>query len=675
MIAEIARTLGSIELDEEGLRQTNKHICVVEAGTGTGKTIAYLIAALTVAKSLNKKVVLSTATIALQEQVVNKDLPELMRACELDLQFVLAKGRGRYLCLSKLDRLLHQDSGGQLIPFYEDDNGVIDQSDMRLYETMMSHLTEGTWDGDKDNWEAEFDTQTWQRVITDHRQCTGRKCAYIRQCAFFKARDALDNADCVVANHDLVLADLALGGGAILPAPEQSIYIFDEGHHLPDKAVNHFSCHFRFRSAIRWLGQAESQWPDHLATLSEASYLQKLAEPLGDYFAQARAQLESTLPLVEVLAEDADFSDKTPRKRFIKGEVPPELEQAAKAIHEAWQDVVVLLEKVERELASLSERESPLAPAVDIETVHAAAASWLGRSEAALALWQNYISTRFDLNSPTARWITVIQVAEPYDYELVASPVLAAVPLQQDLWRRCCGAVVTSATITALGSFDRFKLRAGTDEHCHYAVVPSPFDYFSNALLLVPSDAVEANESERHSHYLIDTLPKIVDAQAGTLVLFASRKQMEQVYAALPASLRQRILIQGAESKQRLIANHRSRIDSSEGSVLFGLASFAEGIDLPGRYCDHVIIAKIPFAVPTDPLESALTEWIEQRGGNAFMEITVPDAAIRLVQASGRLLRTETDTGKITILDKRLLTKRYGKAILAALPPFKLDFS
>lgn len=156
-------------------------------------------------------------------------------------------------------------------------------------------------------------------------------------------------------------------------------------------------------------------------------------------------------------------------------------------------------------------------------------------------------------------------------------------------------------------------------------------------------------------------------------MLFSSRKQMQEVQSLLPAQWQQKLLVQGDESKQRILEKHRQRIDAGQGSVLFGLASFAEGLDLPGAYCQHVVIAKIPFAVPDDPIEAAMAEWIEHQGGNAFMQIAVPDAAIKLVQACGRLLRTESDRGQVTLLDRRIVSKRYGKAILNSLPPFKRD--
>ncbi len=213
-------------------------------------------------------------------------------------------------------------------------------------------------------------------------------------------------------------------------------------------------------------------------------------------------------------------------------------------------------------------------------------------------------------------------------------------------------------------------MRMGTPEDSNYQVVPSPFNY-DNALLQVPRDAGDAGDPQSHTLSLIEKLPSVLDKNLGSLVLFSSRRQMLEVYENLPAEWRQRILVQDDRPKQETLREHRLRIDDGVGSVIFGLASFAEGVDLPGEYCQHVVIAKIPFSVPNDPIEEALAEWIKDRGGNPFMEIAVPDASLKLIQACGRLIRTEKDSGTITIMDNRLVTKRYGSAILDSLPPFK----
>lgn len=673
MIAEIAKTLGSVPPDGEA--GEGSHLCVIEAGTGTGKTVAYLLATLPIAKALDKRVVLATATIALQEQVVIKDLPDVMHHSGFDFDFCLAKGRGRYLCLAKLDRILSSDDNSQLIPVYEDESGAIDEKDAALYKTMMSELSQGKWDGDRDNWQDEIEVTSWQRVTTDHRQCSGRRCSHVRNCAFFKSRDALAEADCIVANHDLVLADLALGGGAILPAPEDTIYIFDEGHHLPDKALHHFSSHIRYRATMRWLGQSEGQWQNLIKPLEKASYFSELAQPLEPALNILRKKLEDNLYVLHDIAADVDKTQKTPRHRFENGVAPHSLELVARGLRDGFAELSRLLEKLYDELTIMIEEDYPSVPKIDLENLYPVIGSWLARAEASYTLWTQYADTKVDESWPFARWISIIEFNDVVDYELVASPILASRTLAKDLWSRCFGAVVTSATLTALNSFDRFKYRAGTYDDSVYATVPSPFDYQNNATLSVPKDAVEANNPTLHTESVVALIPEIVDIAKGSLVLFSSRRQMLDVFDELPHRYRDKILVQGVESKQSLIKQHKLRIDNGNGSIIFGLASFAEGVDLPGDYCTHVIIAKIPFAVPDDPLEAALCEWIEARGGNSFMQVSVPDASMRLIQSCGRLLRTEKDIGKISILDKRLITKRYGKPLLDALPPFARDFS
>lgn len=674
MIAEIARTLGNIRPGDNDDDDVSAPICVIEAGTGTGKTVAYLLATLPIAKALDKRVVLATATIALQEQVVLKDLPEVVRHSGYDFDFCLAKGRGRYLCLAKLDKILSSDDGSQLIPVYEDEDAIINEQDASLYNDMMLRLSDGKWDGDRDSWESELAPEAWQRVTTDHRQCTGRKCSHVRNCSFFKARDALNDADCIVANHDMVLADLALGGGAILPAPEETIYIFDEGHHLPDKALNHFASHTRYKSTIRWLGQSEGQWPNMVEPLSKATYFSELAQPLEGQLKAVRTVLESNLHQLQELTLSVDRSQQTPRIRFEKGVAPKIMEIVAQQLRDQFAQLCDSLGKLYDELNVLIEEDYAIVPKVDLENVYSIVGAWLGRAEGNLELWRLYCDTKMNETWPLARWVTLLEYNDIVDYEIVASPILASKALAKDLWSRCSGAVVTSATLTALNSFERFKYRAGTYNDSHYAVVPSPFDFERNGVIRIPQDAVEANDTVAHTDSIISLLPDIIDPHKGSLVLFSSRRQMSDVYDQLPAELRQLILMQGVESKQALVREHKSRIDAQQGSVIFGLASFAEGVDLPGNYCIHVVIAKLPFSVPDDPLEAALSEWIEARGGNAFMEISVPDASMRLIQACGRLLRTETDSGTVTILDKRLLTKRYGKALLNSLPPFKREF-
>ena len=274
-----------------------------------------------------------------------------------------------------------------------------------------------------------------------------------------------------------------------------------------------------------------------------------------------------------------------------------------------------------------------------------------------------------------ARWLTLAESGSLFDIEVNASPILAAEMLRRNLWNVAYGVLVTSATLTALGTFDRFRMRAGLPKAAVTAVVPSPFHHADAGVLRVPDLKADPRDATAHTAAIIRELPALVEGSRGTLVLFSSRKQMQDVFDGLERDWRKQVFIQGNLSKQETLNKHKARVDGGDSSVLFGLASFAEGVDLPGAYCEHVVIAKIPFSVPDDPVEAALAEWIEARGGNPFMEISVPDASLKLVQACGRLLRTEQDRGTITLLDRRLVTQRYGKAILNALPPFRREIS
>lgn len=683
MIAEIARTLGSVRTNDEGGREGDAPICVIEAGTGTGKTIAYTLAVLPIAKALGKKVVLATATVALQEQVVLRDLPDILKHSGLQFSSVLAKGRGRYVCISKLDVWLasgsQQQAGFEFLA--EDGAGSAAQRAVALpvYQSMLEALADGSWDGDRDNWKTELGEDLWQPLTTDRNQCTGRRCAFISQCSFFKARENLLNADCIVTNHDLVLADLALGGGAILPPPGDTIYVFDEAHHLPERALNHFSYSARHFGALRTLEQMAKQAGEMAnllfklpAAMRELEQVPSIVEEIRRYLALLQPQLEA---ITSGLLTQPREGDELPYHRFDNGVIPDALRDGAVEITARYAHALDVIERAHKVLSdTLDDDDKPL-PQSDLESCFALVGQWQARLDAYWALWSHYAQRDEADRMPKARWIQLVEAGGFIDYELHCSPILGAEQLRMHLWSRCFAAVLTSATLTALGKFDRFRQRSGVPFDANFQVVPSPFDYANAALLRVPKMAGDPSDPRRHTEAIIDVLPGLLGEHQGTLVLFASRKQMRDVYFALPDLWRRRTLMQGDRSKHELLGAHRKAIDAGEPSVIFGLASFAEGIDLPGKLCSHVIIAKIPFAVPDDPIESALAEWITGRGGNPFMEIAVPDAALKLVQASGRLIRTESDHGTISLLDRRIVEKRYGRALLDSLPPFRREIA
>lgn len=663
MIAEIAKSLAAVHEDEKGARDNNAGIAVVEAGTGTGKTLAYLIAALPIAIEKEKKLLISTATVALQEQILDKDLPNLKKSISLPFNYALAKGRGRYLCLLKLDKSLQHLSG--LLSTVDLFEQTPEEKDRELYEKLLQNFASGKWDGDRDRLTDEIDDSQWTHVTATHRECSNRRCPHFQSCAFYKARSAMEEADVIVANHDLVLADLSLGGGAVLPAPDKTIYVFDEGHHLAEKALNHFRFEVGVRGQRQWLQQLEKGIEQFVA---DAGLPVSMMHSLTEAPQNIRDILQSIallMPLLQDLLGDAE------RLRFEQGVMPENLRQLLANMRIPLQPLLLCLDKLNDSL------QKSLDPKNDGEFTREVAENWqtpmgimLARAEQLSEALSWLCAAEGEGELPVARWISKLPFGDAWDIRLSASPIAVADQLRKNLWWRCYGAVVTSATLTALNSFGKLSWESGLPDWANYQRVVSPFNY-PELGEIQPVSLASDPKSDQFQFDVEDWLRTNVDTNKGTLVLFSSRAQLEATRDAFISNWYDQLLCQGFLPKAEIVRRHKERVDKGEGSIIFGLASFAEGIDLPGNYVTHVVIVKIPFAVPDDPIQAAISEWMESRGRNPFMELTLPAASIRLVQACGRLIRTETDTGRISILDKRLLSQRYGKLLLDSLPPFK----
>ena len=699
MIADIARVLGDIAINEEGDREPGPNTCVIEAGTGTGKTIAYILAGLPLAKAHDKTLIISTATVALQEQIMYLDLPDIRRHADLNVTFALAKGRRRYLCLSRLEMVLQQ-SDNKTLAFFDDE--IQGDMDRQLFRQMQDLRNRGGWNGDRDDWPDEIPDQTWASISTDHVRCTGRQCSHYANCIFYRAREQIHRVDCIITNHDLVLADLMMGGGAVLPAPEDAIYIFDEGHHLPDKATSHFSEALSVRSTQQWLQQITP-------TLQMIN-----AEFTGLISDQERNQveirvtdlvssLETTMTLATSLKATTSPGDRETTCRFPMGVVPEELKEHALGLERQFTECHRIISDLEGRLQNHLEMTDS-STEENIEQCLPVVSGMKERLASSIRVWFLYRnsdseslqpdsktlmaesdkdndSQQPDVNShrqpPYARWIEFVSedasTGNQSEVQLHASPISVSDKLQDLLWSRCFGVVVTSATLSVAGDFSRFQTRSGIDEVNQFTTLPSPFNFQKQGLLRIPSMDADPGEPESHTQAVTTLLPQFLAEENAALVLFTSWRQMLEVAKGLDSSFSERVLRQGLLTRSEIIRVHRERIDAGQKSCIFGLSSFAEGIDLPGHYCEHVVISKIPFSVPNDPVGATMEEWIKARGGNAFREIMIPDAALRMVQACGRLLRTETDTGTVTILDRRLVTRHYGNLLQRALPPFRKE--
>ena len=674
MIAEIARTLAGVERDGAGLRVVDPerpHVCVIEAGTGTGKTVAYGLAAIPVAQARELKLVIATATVALQDQLVARDLPDLADHAGLRFSYALAKGRGRYVCPARLDRHLADDTAavpGEL--FAAEPVGVAARA---LYRDMFDDLSRHTWDGDRESWRRAVEDSVWSAATVDHRSCSGPRCSFFRDCPYYQARERVQQADVIVANHDLVLSDLALGGGVVLPAPTESIYIFDEGHHLADKALGHLRRFTRALSGVqtldaldRLLGSLAQRSSRERLLVDAAQRVAAASEPLRQLLRRA-LELADALPGLEA---PSGRSGSRPLHRFPLGVIGDDLVELAGELASGHREIAMALDQVRERVSSMLE---------DAEEERSEMQAWseglaqhAGRIDGATALWED-----FSVRAPTdgtdvhARWVARVEHETSFDVEFQSSPLQAGESLAEVLWSTCHAAVVTSATLASTDGFRRFAEAAGVPPNTTYLCAPSSLPYAEAAELVVPALRTEPGDAVAHNAEIASLLPDLIDRSEGTLVIFTSWRQLAEVTDALPADLMALVLSQASLQKARILANHRERIDAGKGSIIFGLASFAEGVDLAGDYCRHVIITKLPFAVPDDPVEAAMAEWLESHGRNPFMEVSVPDAALKLKQACGRLLRSEQDTGRVTLLDRRVVSRRYGQAILDSLPPFR----
>ncbi len=654
LVAEIAKTLS-------GDYHKKNRMIVAEAGTGIGKSLAYLMAAIPCAVLNNRKIVISTATVALQEQLLDKDLPLFRRITNLEFSFVLAKGRQRYCCAEKLATACGAD-GGQLAIFETKPK----KKDIELLETMHRALMEGKWDGDRDAWPKPIKDELWLTIVSDKHSCNNGLPIH-RGCPFQKARAELDKNDVIIANHSLVMADIELGGGVILSEPDNTIYIFDEAHHLPKVARDHSSAAASLKGAAIWLEKL-NQFSSKFTSLADEKRVNRFRNELQD-------SIQELVPALTQLSKQFDatqFEDKA--YRFEHGDLPQWLELQSKELKLLSGKASLALGKI-ADLIAERLKEGELSNKIAEPTL-AEIGFYSQRLENLAKVWHLMAEPKKEKGAPLVKWLELSPDREG-DFIVNVSPLEVGWQLDQQIWSRCVGAVLTSATIRALNSFDFFCRQAGVsakkEDGVQFLALASPFNYQDNAELLIPAMKYEPQAPE-FTDYLAELLPSLIIEDKANLILFASYWQMKQVTEIVSTQFKKKgwtLQVQGQSSRTEILNRHKTLIQCGKTSVLFGTSSFSEGLDLPGDLLENLIITKIPFAVPTSPVEQAHSEYIESRGGNPFMQISVPEASKKLIQSVGRLLRKEQDSGRVIILDRRVVSKRYGKLLLDALPPFK----
>jgi len=662
MIAEVAKALAQVG-----------GAAVIEAPTGTGKSMAYLIAGMEVARAQKKKLLIATATVALQEQLVQRDIPLYLKLNGTEAKVALAKGMGRYLCLRNL-RIANNslaDSAQMGLTGVDADLALWSkppqERDKKALSKLATAFDKQEWNGDIDIAPEPVSDLLRPMITTTSGGCTGRRCAYFMPCPLFAARRAIGDADIIVANQDLVLADLTMSngqdsyGGVILPKPDETLYIFDEGHHVPGKAIDRGASEVYMAATVRQLSRLGRQV--HAAySLTDKETLGKLTLDVGD------AKLQELSDTLEELEKEIrlgwlpDPAETEPMYRGSLGQLPEAWVQHAHALFLLTAEVQRWLGAVRRAVVEMSEA-GPTQEALSREL-----GMGLERIDKQASTWRAWSTSDAEHAPPLARWVTLAN-----DQQLVchASSVSAGGLLRDVLWGNASGVVMTSATLSAGGNFRGFADAVGLPDDAVTLSLPSPFDLAAQARLEVPAMRSMPDAREEHAQEISDWLAANLDWDAGNLVLFTSRAKLDRVLQKLPIEHVRKVRAQGSLGKSQLVAEHIVDIEAGKGSTLFGLASFGEGLDLPGKLCETVVITQLPFAVPTDPVGATYAEWLESRGRNPFIEVSVPEATRLLTQYCGRLIRSESDRGRIVLLDRRVVTKRYGTGMLKALPPFQ----
>jgi ATP-dependent DNA helicase DinG len=576
-------------------------VFVAESGTGTGKTLAYLVPAIL----SGKKVLISTGTKHLQDQIYHRDLPMVRDALSRPVSTALLKGRANYLCLHRLENLEFGD-------------GPRD-SDLKQYHQQITEWAHTTRTGDIGEASAVPEEATiWPHVTSTAENCLGSKCPQFDDCYVRKARKAALDSDVLVVNHHLFFADLVLqdeGFGRLLPGVEA--IIFDEAHQMPEIASVFFG-----RSVSR--KQIENLARDVLAEeLKEKSGVKELRASL-DKLNRAAANLR--------LAFGGD------------------------GFRGSWEDVNE--KKIHAELDNLFD-------VLVLVTEHLEAASIAGDGlENCYRRAQDMLDRLDHFREggvhEHVRWFETFRhgftlSTTPLD---VSRPFLERADLDEHSW------IFTSATLTINGNFSHFLSQFGlVDAETHQW--PSPFDFEKNTLMYLPQGLPAPNEAKYTEQVIAAALPVIEASQGRAFMLFTSYRALNIAASLLADKIDFPLLVQGSAPKQKLLQQFHAHGDA----VLLGTASFWEGVDVRGDALSCVIIDKLPFAAPDDPVLRARGRALEQQGRNAFMEYQVPKAVITLKQGAGRLIRDVTDSGVLMLCDPRLLSKGYGKIFLGSLPP------
>ena len=661
-------------------------IAVVEAPTGVGKTLAYLLPAALWAVRNRERVVISTRTINLQEQIVNRDIPLLQKCLDEEFTAVLVKGRGNYLCLRRFERALSEAT------LFEDEAAAKTLGD-------LAEWVKKTEDGSLSDLPFVPPRDVWERVCSEADTCTGMRCPAARRCFVMRARREVAKADLIVANHHMLFSDVAIkkdlgsfSALAVLPAYKR--VIFDEAHSIEDSATEYFGVRATRLGALALIGRfvrsergkERGLIPFILLRLAkevrgiDATDLETIEELVYNHLLPALAAAREAL----VGAFDALrglVSEKCRGMgRDVKWRLTHEVLQdaALRELHATY--VLPAVEEIMRcaeHCTKLHALLKAIPPSSDeVESPLALEIAQLAAYRDRLLKLGNVLAegTSEDLEPNTVRWVE-IDAYKPAIVRIARCPLEVGEELAEWVYDKLATVVMTSATLAVRRDFEFFFSRSGLDrvasERLEAIILETPFDFEKQALLCIPRDIPAPDKPEFLEECVSLVRQALAITKGHAFVLFTSFYALDFTHKRLEEELRGAgiaPLKQGAAARTQLLDRFRS--DAS--SVLFATDSFWEGVDVAGEALQCVILPKLPFRVPTEPVLQARVEAIEAAGGNAFMTYTVPQAVIRFRQGFGRLIRRRSDRGAILVLDRRVVTKFYGRVFLESLPGVRI---
>ncbi len=577
---------------------------VVEAGTGVGKTFAYLIPAML----SGKKVVVSTGTRHLQDQLFYTDLPLLQHAVSLSINASILKGRSNYLCKYRFERFEH----------YLGDNPRLENA---YREVKNWSLVTKTGDVAEVN-ELSEQSEIWSHVTSTRDNCLGGECPDYNKCHVLKARKRAQESDLVVINHHLLCADLVLKGegfGELLPSAD--VFILDEAHQLTEVLPNFFGSTLSSRQLqdlVTDISKECSKLASNITLISKSYYM--VLDVVERFYNSVAQKMKEQRELWRDVIND-------------------------KTVYKAYENLSAVLLVLEGQLVTIA-GETP----------------GLAQSHKRVSEINGLLDEFKTINNKVVQWIELGRRR----FSLASVPLNVAIPYQKAIQEYKCAWIYTSATLTAKQSFNHFAEQLGLEES-ECVMCDSPYDYAAQSRLYLPSIKIQPNEQGYTTEIVNRSIPLLKASRGNAFMLFTSHKALNQAADLLKDSAFN-VLVQGAAAKRELL----KQFQESGNCVLLGTQSFWEGVDVKGQSLRLVIIDKLPFASPADPLVRARSKALEEAGENPFMFYQIPQAILNLKQGVGRLIRGEQDCGVVVLMDPRIKSKAYGKSFLKSLPPMTI---